>query len=298
MTRSDKAPDKDLYQNVTDRIIQALEAGAAPWIRPYSQSVGSNVPMNAVTNRPYSGINILLYFHTIGRWPTARFLTYKQAKQHSGQVRKGEHGMSLFFYKQLTIKDKDTEKDKLIPLLREYTVFNVAQVDGLPESIANGPKTVPVTKKERNKLADAFITKTGAKIVTANGTPAYIPSADYIRLPHFEQFHKTEGFYGTAFHELGHWTGAKARLDRNLSGRFGTAQYAAEELIAELTAAFLSAEFGYDNHQQDAAYIATWIKLLKEDKKAIFTAASAAQKAADYLRKEVVDTLEQEAEAA
>lgn len=289
---------KDLYQNITDRIIGHLEAGTAPWIRPYSQTAGRNVPMNAITNRPYSGINILLFWTAATRgYPTPRFLTYKQAKDHGGQVRKGEHGMPLYFWKQMVYKDKtDPEKLVKVPLIREYTVFNVSQVDGLSDTIRNGPAIKELNTDERNNAAESFIVATGAQVQTGSGTPMYVPSMDYISLPPFAAFKSSPAYYGTTFHELGHWTGAKSRLDRDLQGRFGDAKYAAEELIAELTAAFISAEFGYDNAQQNASYIASWIKLLKEDPRAIVTAASAAQKAANFLHggdtKEEEETLE------
>lgn len=288
---------KDLYQNITDRIIGHLEAGTAPWIRPYSRTPGANVPMNAITNRPYSGINVLLFWTAATNgWPTPRFLTYKQAKEHGGQVRKGEHGMPLYFWKQLVVPDK-VNPDKLVkvPLIKEYTVFNVAQVDGLPDRIANGPVAKVLNTDERHTAAEAFILDTGAKIVhdiTPSNAPMYIPSMDYISLPPFISFRSSPRYYGTAFHELGHWTGHKTRLDRDLKGRFGNAEYAAEELIAELTAAFVSAEFGIDNEQQNASYIASWIKLLKDDPRAIVTAASKAQAAANYLHNAADDKLE------
>lgn len=275
---------RDLYQNVTDRILARLEAGTMPWIRPYS-SLGAQLPMNAITNRPYNGINVLLFWTAAERgYPTPRFVTFRQAKAAGGTVRKGEHGMPLYFFKQLIVKDKKTQEDKRIGLLREYTVFNVAQCDGLPERIVHGPAIVAKNPDQRNAEAEQFILATGADFRNGPGTPCYIPSRDYIRVPDFKHFHKALGYYCMAFHELSHWTGAKPRLDRDLTGRFGTAAYAAEELVAELSAAFLCAEFGYDNEQQNACYIASWIKLLKEDSKAIFTAASKAQQAANYLR--------------
>jgi antirestriction protein ArdC len=293
---------RDLYQNVTDRILTVMEGGTLPWVKQWSLSKNSSYPMNAVTNRPYSGINLLLYWSSAAAgYSKPRFLTFNQAKAAGGFVKKGEHGMPLYFFKKTVYKDKVSGEDKASFLLREYTVFNVAQCENLPDRIVNGPIVDPMNKDQREFFADKFIKATGADFREGAGSPSYIPSLDYIAVPNFEDFHNQNGFYGAAFHELAHWTGAKGRLDRDLSGRFKTKAYAAEELIAELTAAFLCAEFGFDNEANSAAYIASWIELLKEDNRAIFTAASAAQKAADYLRGLALgdhDTTEQEMEAA
>jgi antirestriction protein ArdC len=274
---------RDLYSDVTARILQQLEAGVVPWDRPFQ--AGSGIPMNAVTNRPYSGINVLLYWLSgAAGYAKPRYLTYKQAQEAGGNVRKGEHGTKLYFFKQLTVADKATGDDKTIPMLREYTVFNVAQCDGLPAHIVDGPDVKSLNRDEREAFADAFIAATGADFREGTGKPCYVPSKDFISMPSFAAFKSQPTFYSVAFHELVHWTGAKSRLDRDFSGRFGTRAYAAEELVAELGAAFLNAEFGFDNVAQNAAYLATWIQLLKDDARAIFTAASKASKAAEYLR--------------
>ncbi len=278
---------RDLYNEVTNTIIAKLEAGTVPWRRGWN--AGTGIPMNAVTNRPYSGVNVLLFWLSEGKgYKSPRFLTYKQAQEVGGQVRKGEHGTTVIFYKQLTVKDKkNPDEDKRIPLLRGYTVFNVDQVDNLPDHVKFGPAyTGEVNPDDRDASADQFITSTGADFREGKGKPSYIPSKDFITVPAWEDFHSKPEFYTTTFHELVHWTGAKSRLDRDLKGRFGNEQYAAEELIAELGSAFLAAEFGYDNSTTDnhAAYIENWLKVLKSDKRAIFTAASKSQKAVDYLR--------------
>lgn len=275
---------RDLYQTVTDRIVAKLEAGTAPWVQPYSRKA-QGLPCNAVTNRPYSGINILLYYMSqAAGYARPRFLTFKQAKAAGGFVKKGEKGMALFFFKPMVSKDKATGEDKKWAILREYTVFNVAQCENLPDRITNGEYVAPLNKDQRETAADGFIKASGADFREGVGRPAYIPSKDFISMPAWAEFHGQNAFYATAFHELAHWTGHKSRLDRDLSKRFGTEQYAAEELIAELTGAFLCAEFGFDAEDNSAAYLVSWLQLLKADPKAIFTAASAAQKAADYLR--------------
>jgi len=213
-----------------------------------------------------------------------RYLTFNQAKTAGGNVRKGEHGIKVYFFKQLTVADKANGEDKTIPMLREFTVFNVAQCENLPDQVMNGEYVAPLNSEARESLADRFIASKGADFREGTGVPCYVPSKDFISMPAFDQFKARDDFYTTAFHELTHWTGAKHRLDRDFSGRFGTQAYAAEELVAELGAAFLNAEFGFDRYERNAAYLANWIELLKNDCRAIFTAASKASKAAEYLR--------------
>jgi antirestriction protein ArdC len=170
-------------------------------------------------------------------------------------------------------------------MLREYCVFNVAQCDGLPEKIVNGPSSPRVRNPDtRDAIADEFLTATGADIREGAGEAYYAPGKDFVSMPAFAAFKGADHFYNVAFHELTHWTGHKSRLARDLSGRFGQKAYAAEELIAELGAAFLAAEFSFNGDVRHAGYIGNWIELLKSDKRALFTAASAAWKAADYLR--------------
>ncbi len=269
------------------RIVEELERGAAPWIRPWSATAGQNVPQNAVTNRPYSGCNvILLWLARNHGWPTPRFLTFKQAIEAGGNVRKGEHGTKVYFVKQLQIKDDEGDKidARLVPMMREYTVFNVDQCENLPDTVKAGKPMRVRNPDTRDALADEFLRSTGADIREGQGEAYYVPSHDFISIPAFEAFKGADHFYNVAFHELTHWTGHKSRLDRDLKHRFGERAYAAEELIAELGAAFLCAEFGFDGDVRNAGYIATWIDLLKADKRAFFTACNRASKAAEYLR--------------
>ena len=290
---------RNLYQEVSERIAHQLELGALPWIKPWSATAaGSNVPQNAVTGHRYTGCNVVLIWMAMNRgWASPRFLTFKQALGAGGCVRKGEHGTKVYFVKMLYKKGEKMRDgrvaDNNVTMLREYTIFNVEQCDGLSDTVMKGKAaTVFRNPNERDATIDEFMAATGAKIVEQGETALYSPSLDAILLPPFKQFKCSDTFYGTAFHELGHWTGAKARLNRDLKNRFGSKAYAAEELIAELCAAFLSAEFSIDGESRSASYIATWIDLLRDDHKAFFTACSAAQKAADYLRSTV--TTEQE----
>jgi antirestriction protein ArdC len=187
--------------------------------------------------------------------------------------------------KQLRIEaEGENEAERLAPMMREYTVFNVAQCEGLPASVVDGKPARVRNPDTRDAIADEFLNSIGADIREGAGEAYYAPGQDFISLPAFAAFRGADHFYNVAFHELAHWTGHKARLDRDLKGRFGQAAYAAEELIAELGAAFLTAEFSFDGDLRHAGYIATWIGLLRSDKRAFFTAASKAQAAADYLR--------------
>jgi antirestriction protein ArdC len=279
---------RDLYSEVSARIVAELERGAAPWIKPWSATPGANTPCNAVSNRPYSGCNVvLLWMAQAAGYRTPRFLTFKQALELRGNVRKGEHGTKVYFVKQLQVRDQgadDSTSTRLIPMMREYTVFNVDQCDSLPDSVFTGKPMRIRNPDARDGLADDFLQSTGADIREGHGEACYVPSRDFISMPAFAGFKGADHFYNVAFHELTHWSGHKSRLDRDLKNRFGSRSYAAEELVAELGAAFLTAEFGFDGDVRNAGYIASWIDLLKSDKRAFFTACSQASKAADYLR--------------
>jgi antirestriction protein ArdC len=278
---------RNLYAEVSARIIAELETGAAPWVKPWRATAGANVPCNAVTNRPYSGCNVvLLWLAANAGYAMPRYLTFNQAKELGGNVRKGEHGTKVYFVKRLIVEGKDDQgSERIVPMLREYTVFNVAQCDGLPERVLLGKPVAVRNPDLRDATADEFLAATGADIrEQATDRACYHVGADWIEMPLFGSFKSGDNFYATAFHELAHWTGASHRCAREFGKRFGDNRYAAEELVAELTAAFLCAEFGLDGDLRHAGYLASWIKLLKDDNRAFFTACSKAQAAADYLR--------------
>jgi antirestriction protein ArdC len=197
--------------------------------------------------------------------------TYKQVQTKGAQVRGGEKSTEIVFTKKLKVVDRDTLDEKQISMLRTYRVFNLDQIDGLTiEDVPELPDD-----KTRHERAESFITATGAKVVHSGNEASFIPAFDLIEMPPFGAFKTTEGYYNVLLHELTHYSGAPQRLDRDLTARFGTQKYAAEELIAELGSAFLCAHAGY---------LQTWIKLLRSDSRAIFTAAAKAQQSADYLR--------------
>jgi antirestriction protein ArdC len=271
----------NLYAQVTSTIVAELASGAVPWTRPWRNTapVGSVLPHNAATNRPYSGINIPILWGAAlnGGYDRHLWMTYKQATTAGAQVRGGERGTIVVFTKKLKVGEK--EEEHLVSMLRTYTVFNIAQIDGLPQT-----DSVILSEGERIDAVEAFVAATNAEIKTGGNQPMYVPSLDYIVMPPAGAFRTVEHFYATELHELGHWTADATRLNRDLTNRFGTKAYAAEELVAELTAAFLCAHLGIKGELRHAGYIADWIRLLKEDDRAIFTAASKASHAAEFLR--------------
>jgi antirestriction protein ArdC len=274
----------ELYQHVTNSIIADLEKGVATWVRPWKDGNpgGGILPFNASTNRTYSGVNIpILWMAKEARgYPTSGWMTYKQALPLDAHVRKGEIGVTVVFTKQLTIKEsKEDDTERRISMLKTFTVFNVAQIDGLELQ----PKCAEL-QPTGNDAAMHFINATQADIRIGGDRAMYVPSRDFIALPPEQAFENRSHYLATALHELGHWTGAKQRLDRDMQWRFGTKSYAAEELVAELTAAFLCAHLGIEGKLRHAEYLANWLQLLKEDNRAIFTASSKASQAADLLR--------------
>lgn len=280
----------DLYQSVTDRIVAALETGAPPWVRPWS-TITEAIPINAKARRPYRGINFALLSMEASAhgYPVSRWLTYRQALELGGQVRRGEHGTTVVFWQLRRVGvtaetfpddgEAPSLADKVYPLLRAYTVFNVAQVDGLPASYTE----TSLAAWEPEAKAEELLLMSGAEIRHGGAKAFYRPSTDEIQMPPRAAFASATGYYNTALHELTHWTGHDTRCNRQLVGRFGDAAYAAEELIAEMGSAYLCAHCRLDGELRHAGYLASWLKVLRSDKRAIFTAAAQAQRAADYL---------------
>lgn len=282
------AEKRDNYQAITDTIVASLEAilsgaSAAPsWCKPWS-SIGS--PRNAFTNRPYNGINAFLL--ALKPYSDPRYATFNQIKAEGGMVRKGEKGTQIVFW--TFIQDRKDEKKK-IPLLRIFTVFNVKdQTDGIELKAVTLPN-----KEERKAHIEAVVAATGATIQNG-GNASYNPSSDVVTMPIFESFDKADSYYSTLAHELTHWTGSSKRLNRDLTGRFGSESYAMEELVAELGNAFFCQTMGIDGDMQKnhVAYIASWIKVLKNDKHAIFKASTLAKEAVKVL---IGEQVEEEAE--
>jgi len=273
----------DLYQAVTERVVAALEAGTPPWIAPWQD--GTAIPSNLATGKPYRGINVLmLHLETAARgFPDSRWLTLKQANALGARVKRGEHGATVVFFKWKEVGEEASEATdetkRVVPMLRAYTVFNASQVEFLPERFDLGqqPQWHPAAE------AETLLRESGATIRHGGNRACYLPGEDLIQLPPPAWFPEAEGYYATALHELTHWTGHSARLNRPLGGRHGIEAYAYEELVAEMGAAFLCAHCGIPSHLEHAAYIEAWLAALRHDKRLIFVAAAAAQKAADFV---------------
>lgn len=297
----------EIYQHVTDCIIDLLNSQLKDWQTPWvSFGVDHDAPRNPVTARYYSGINILLLSYMLVKksYLKNEWLTFNQIKNEGGTVKKGERSTPVVFYKtsykcrnqkyysQDAIKSMSQEQIKSlgissIPLLNIYHVFNAhAQTENLPPhyyEIADAPV---LSEFAKNEAAENLIRSTGAHIdIRATNSARYHPKSDMIVLPLREQFNsETESFYSTALHELVHWTGHPTRLDRKYGLSFGDESYAKEELIAELGASFLCSHLGFTTTvSQNAAYIQSWIKIMKEDNKAILKATADAQKAANFI---------------
>jgi antirestriction protein ArdC len=267
----------DIYQNVTARIVAALETGAAPWVRPWKGSGDDGFDVNHRSGKPYSGINVLALWseRMLRGYESTHWLTYKQALEAGGNVRKGSKGSQIVFWKFL-----ENDVDERIPLARAYTVFNLEQCDG----IERPERGVEAPLDERLRAARAFCSATGAKLSHGGDVACYMPTADAIRMPPMRAFEGPEFYYAVLLHELTHWTMPEARCNRVIPKRFGDDTYAMEELVAELGAAFGCAELGVPGVLRHEGYLAHWLRVLKADERAIFIAASAARKAHEYLK--------------
>jgi len=273
-----KSNRRNVYQEVTDQIVAALEKGVVPWVKPWDADSG--LPVNAISGRTYRGINVpLLWAAAMDRnFKFDRWLTFKQAKDAGGNVRGGEKGTRIVLWKPIESKEDDSvdEKKRTFPMVRSFTVFNVAQVDGLP----------PVKDKpqvwEPDVLAEQYLSL--AKVQHGGGRAFFAPGPDIIQLPTRSSFPDSGSYYSTALHELVHWSGHKSRLDRVTKTPYGSPDYAREELVAEMGSAFITAEVGIKGKTEHPEYMAEWLKLLGSDNRVIFQAASKAQQAVDYLR--------------
>ena len=282
----------DVYQKVTDAIVNAIEQGAGTWRMPWHTSGKfAFSPINIVTKKPYRGLNI------VALWAVARtngyergeWATYAQWREHGAQVRKGEKSASVGFWKfadgRTESQDGDNSEHTIssrsrLLFCREYHVFNAAQVDGYtPKADVDAPI------EQRIESAEKFFQAIDARVSHQGNRAFYSPFDDAITLPPFAAFHAPIDYYSTRAHETGHWTSKADRCNRELGNRFGDNAYAIEELVAELSAAFTLAHLGLSSEPRadHAAYIDSWLKVLKADKRAVFTAASKAQQAADFM---------------
>jgi len=279
---NDKPPPRDHRAEVTDEVIRLLEAGTSPWQQPWTSDL--SMPMNPTTGKTYRGGNVisLMIASMVRGYSDPRFMTFLQAEQKGWHVRKGEKGTRIEFWEPKPGNkdegaDDDEKRGRLIH--RVYTVFNAQQIEGIP----------PIEVKERKpfeviEVAEAAIQASGANIRHGGAKAYYSPRGDYIQMPERECFVDEPHYYSTLLHELAHWTGAKSRLNRDIEQPFGSEAYSREEIRADLTSLFLAAELGVPFDPKDqAGYISSWIKVLKNDKNEVFKAAADASKACDYI---------------
>ena len=278
----------ELFERITQRIIADVEAGAGqfkmPWHR-WGEALAT--PINATTERPYRGVNVLMLWAAaeVSGYSSGRWATYRQFAAAGAQVRKGEKSTPILFWKTSTAgaveaDDAEGATPTRRLLSKVYSVFNADQVENLRVSAA---AKLPAIERIQN--AERFFEAVGADVRYGGDRACFIPSLDQICMPKFQQFCDAEAFYSTLAHETVHWTGAKHRLARDLSGRFGTDAYAMEELVAELGAAFMAGhlQISVEPRKDHSAYIKSWVRVLRGDPRAILTASSKAQEAADYL---------------
>ena len=283
-SKNQKNGQEKIYEMITNKIIEALEKGTVPWRMPWNGYIKGS-PQNFINKNKYRGINTFLL--KLAMRSTPYWITYKQAKQLKGNVKKGEKGYPVIFWKWFEIDDKETDEKKQVPLLRYYTVFNLDQCEGIKLPDAEKPET-----REFNPIdqAEAIISGMPNKptIIHNEARAYYRPSADIVNMPERELFHSDSEYYSTLFHELTHSTGHETRLNREngiKNHMFGAADYSKEELIAEMGAAFLCADAAIEHEtiENSAAYIDGWLTRLKNDKKILIQAAGKAQKATDYI---------------
>jgi antirestriction protein ArdC len=294
-----------LYQEVTDRVIGELEQGRVPWVQPWDGAgTGLGLPKNAATGRRYSGVNILILWGAVidRAFAGQSWLTFRQALDMGGNVRKGERGTTVCYADRFI---PQTERERAqregddpgsVPFLKRFTVFNVEQCDGLPERVF--ARVAPLPEPQVEPRAEALIEATGAHVIVRGDTAFYSPSLDFIQVPPQPAFFQQIDYYRTCFHELGHWTGHPSRLNRDQSGRYRSHPYAREELVAEMTSAFICADLSIVPTVRHADYLGSWLEVLREDNRAIFRAASQASKAADFILAFHAETAERALEAA
>ncbi len=281
----------DLYATVTAQIIADLEKGVRPWTRPWDAAhIAGPVSRPLRHNlEPYSGINVVLLWSRAmaAGYEAPIWMTFRQALSLGAHVRKGERGATVVYANRIVrteTGDDGQDVDRTIPFLKAYTVFNIAQIEGLSERFS-APVAERLDETQRIDRAERFFAATGADIRHGGDQAWYSPALDQVQMPSFGRFHEPVSYYATLAHECTHWTGHASRLDRDQTGRMGTAGYAREELVAELGAAFLCADLGLTLRPRDdhAGYIGHWLKALRDDRRLIFTAAAQAQKACDFL---------------
>ncbi len=272
----------NIYDTVTDQIVAQLEQGTAPWVKPWQRG-STLLPTNALTRKAYRGINMLILLMETERryYERSQWMTYKQAASVGGQVRKGARGVPIVFYQFLEEREEGESKRLRQAILRIYTVFNVADIADLPGEFIPAHQVDPCW--DPSAKAESLLSMSGARIVHGGNWAYYHTQDDRIQLPARQVFDSRGAYYATALHELVHWSGHPSRCDRQFGKRFADDSYAAEELVAELGAAFLCSHCQIAGQLQHANYIAEWLRIMKADKRAVFHAAAKAQQASDFV---------------
>lgn len=287
-TKTSTGPKVDAYKVITDKIVEALEEGVVPWKQPWNARLTG--PRSLSTGKAYQGVNVfMLLFTSMSRGYGSQWWgTYKQISERGGQVRKGEKGTPVVFWRILEVKDdKAPDGKKKIPMLRYFTVFNADQCDDVKVPTAETFVDVVDPIEEADRIVQAYLTADGPTLNHGGNSAAYSPVFDTVVMPETNQFLSTDGYYSTLFHELGHSTGHKDRLNRDGITdpiKFGSEKYGKEELVAEMSAAFLCAEAGVEVDQSHhVGYIGSWLETIKGDPKLVVQAAGAAQKATNMI---------------
>jgi len=277
--------EKSVAEIITEKIIERMEQGEIPWKQPWAPLTGPNAPRNLITDKPYRGINIFILASE--RFSSPYWLTFRQAMEKGGNICKGEKGTAVVYWNWIPIDDKETGEEKEIPLLRHYRVFNLEQTEGIEEP--SSPDNIDNSFNPIEEAEDIIVSMPKRPYIHHGGDKAfYNPFKDYVKLPPKKAFQQEEDYYCTLFHEIGHATGHVSRLGRKGvmdATSFGSHEYSKEELVAEMTAAFLCSETGIEQATIDnsAAYIQSWLKQLNNDKSMVIMAAGQAQKAVDFI---------------
>ena len=281
MTTETRTLDSEFYETITQKVIDLMETHGTDWTRPWTRAM-SGYPRNVITGAEYRGINIMNLAMTTAAmgWSASYFASKKQWESIRGKVNPDATPVPVVFF-------KPTANNKAI-----FRVWDVYNVDDVTDILMVEPERTAKNSAERLTAVEEWVEGTGARIKHQGSTACYIPSWDEIHMPKFEDFHGVPEYYGTLLHELVHWTGNKDRLNRIAHSRFGDEEYAKEELVAELGAAFLSVQHGVTSEPREdhAKYLNHWIRVLKEHPKAIFTASAKAQKAVTFMNDLVYNT--------
>jgi len=290
---SDATPNESFLQrhsrDVVGRLIRQMEEGTGPFLKPWDARVDLGLPMNPTTGKSYRGGNLLHLWALQSAWDIQdnRWMTYKQAAAVGAQVRKGEKASVIEYWDWSPVEEaKKSEDPELIakahPKVFFPRVFNAMQIDGLPALVLPAPRPEP----DIHQACEAVLKDSGAEIHHDGGNQAfYRPMTDSIHLPQRNTFHSASGYYATALHELGHWTGFRSRLNRDQKGAFGSIDYGKEELVAEISSILMGERLGIGHDPtQHAAYVKSWIQILRGDPRELFRAAAAAERVVEFLK--------------